>query len=147
MNTELPTLIKEEIEEFLKMWRIHLEIKRARKSDISFRRKYIMKSIPLPLRKKLAEEKRMKRCERSNSECKGRITWEHCWTYAGRQIQEPWAIISLCEYHHLGNGLDKRINKYISLLYATDQELAKYPNKNWKEERRRADRYITTIRK
>lgn len=65
-------------------------------------------------------------------ECKGRITWEHCWIYAGKQIDEAWAIIFLCEYHHdvgtqQGNGdLNKKINQWISLNRATDEELKKY---------------------
>jgi hypothetical protein len=37
---------------------------------------------------------------RENHECQGQITWEHALTYAGRQIQERFAIIPLCEFHH-----------------------------------------------
>ena len=69
--------------------------------------------------------------------CSGRITFEHAFIYAGQQIQEVWAIIPLCWWHHLGAGLDKRKNQLISLLRATAADLAKYPNKNWTEELRR----------
>jgi hypothetical protein len=70
-------------------------------------------------------------CSRRNHECSGRITWEHCFIYGGRQIQEKWAIIPLCEYHHLGVGLNKRINERIAIERATSEDLAKYPRKDW----------------
>lgn len=83
-----------------------------------------------------------KKCARANSQCAGRITWEHCWIYAGRQINERWAIIPICAFHHAvdefqdGGDLDKNENKRISLLRATEEDLAKYPKKDWVTERR-----------
>jgi len=89
-------------------------------------------------------------CERrkvlNDHECGGRLTFEHVWKYAGRQVNEPWAIITLCEWaHSLGpymgtGGLDKRINEYLSrrhLLDLTPDEFdatrLKYPRlfDNW----------------
>lgn len=80
-------------------------------------------------------------CERADifhdHECSGRSTMEHAWIYAGRQINEKWAIIRLCEYaHSVGpyamNGiLNKRINQWISLQHATDEDLKKYPRMKW----------------
>lgn len=64
-------------------------------------------------------------------ECEGRITIEHAFTYAGKQINELWALIPLCEYHHLGEGLIKRENQRIAVARATDEELSKYPRINW----------------
>jgi len=64
--------------------------------------------------------------------CAGRITWEHALTYAGKQIDEVWAIIFLCERHHAVNGyqdlgaLNKEKNVWIALCRATDEELKKY---------------------
>lgn len=61
--------------------------------------------------------------------CKGRITWEHAIIYAGRQLNEKWAIIPLCSYHHAvdeyqdGGDLNKEKNEWIALNRATDEEL------------------------
>jgi len=63
--------------------------------------------------------------------CDGRITWEHALKYAGKQVQERFAIIPLCWYHHLGAGLNKRFNEYCALLRATASDFAKYPKANW----------------
>ena len=90
-----------------------------------------MRKIPIKLREELAQLPQV--CARKNHECSGRITWEHVWIYAGKQINELWAIIFLCWYHHLDKGLNKRENERISLEQATDEDLAKYPNKNWKK--------------
>lgn len=75
----------------------------------------------------------MKRCEHyDRKNCSGRITWEHVWIYAGKQINEEWAIIALCEYHHLGKGLDKDWNRYVSLRLAEGvDKTEKYPRKDW----------------
>lgn len=79
----------------------------------------------------MAEDPYMKVCARRNWECQGRITWEHAFIYAGRQINERWAIIPLCEYHHLGKGMDKRVNEQIAISRATKEDLQKYPKRNW----------------
>ena len=75
----------------------------------------------------------MKICIHNNKDCRGRIEWEHAWIYAGRQIDESWAIVGVCTYHHRGNGLDKEFNQYKSLLKADIDEVCKqYPKKNWR---------------
>lgn len=85
-----------------------------------------MNNIPKKLREEMAEDPYMKICARENQDCSGRITWEHAIIYAGRQIQERWAIIPLCEYHHLGKGLNKRINRQIAFNRAMEEDLKKY---------------------
>jgi len=65
--------------------------------------------------------------------CGGRMTKEHALIYAGKQIQEEWAIIDLCWNHHLGKNLDKRKNEWLALQKATDEDLAKYPKKDWQQ--------------
>lgn len=79
---------------------------------------------------------------------------EHAWKYAGRQINEAWAIIRLCarahsvdQYQTGGGILDKRINEAISLRHATDQDLKKYPNRDWEQERKKAEHYEAWLRK
>jgi len=92
-----------------------------------------MRPIPPAMREELDALPRMHRCERFSEECQGRITWEHVWIYGGRQINEIWAIIGLCEYHHLGKGLNKEMNQWISLKYATAEMLKKYPRRAWEQ--------------
>lgn len=64
--------------------------------------------------------------------CAGRITWEHALIFGGKQIDEAWAIVKLCAYHHAvdewqdGGDLQKEKNVCIALNRATDDELRKY---------------------
>ena len=44
-----------------------------------------------------------------------------------------WALIPLCWYHHLGKGLDKRLNEYLAITRASPEDLAKYPKKDWNQ--------------
>jgi len=100
-----------------------------------------MRPIPAKLRQEMASDPYYKTCARKNAECNGRITWEHAWIYGGNQINEKWAIIPLCEYHHAvnsfqdGGDLDKKENQRISLSRATFDDLKKYPRKNWAQEK------------
>jgi len=61
--------------------------------------------------------------------CRGRNTFEHVLTYKGSQLDEAFAIIILCEWHHAVNtyqdsgDLNKEINTYHALNQATDEEL------------------------
>lgn len=74
-------------------------------------------------------------CARGGSDCSGRITIEHAFIYAGKQLDELWSFVPLCEYHHLGEGLNKRINQFIALNRITEVELKsiqkKYPRFDW----------------
>lgn len=69
---------------------------------------------------------------RADGSCGGCITWEHTLIHAGKQIDEVWAIIKLCEYHHsVGiyqdkGDLWKERNVWIALNRANDKELRKY---------------------
>lgn len=90
-----------------------------------------MRPIPPKLKKIMSADTYYNKCCRQDKDCKGRITWEHSFIYAGRQINEVWAIIPLCVYHHLGEGLNKRLNEQIAVSRATEEDLAKYPRKNW----------------
>jgi len=95
--------------------------------------------------KRIYEELNRERpfCERKeifkDHECIGRSTMEHTWIHGGRQINEKWAIIRLCEWAHSvgkcqsGGGLNKEINEFISINHATDDDFKKYPNKNWQQ--------------
>jgi len=83
-----------------------------------------MRPIPKKLRDEMADDPYYSMCAREvDGGCSGRITWEHAIIYAGKQLNEKFAIIPLCEYHHLGEGLVKEINVCIALNRATEQEL------------------------
>jgi hypothetical protein len=97
-----------------------------------------MRPIPPKLKAELAADPYYKICARwKEGGCEGRITWEHAFTYAGKQINERWAIIPLCWHHHLGPGLNKAKNQQIALARATPEDLAKYPKVDWEAERKR----------
>lgn len=100
-------------------------------------------SIPKNILTKILEDDFYKKCSRHKEKtCKGRITFEHVWIHAGRQVQEAWAIIPLCEFHHDvlsyqdRGDLQKTLNQYISLQRATDDDLAKYPKRDWEQLKR-----------
>lgn len=77
-------------------------------------------------------------------ECGGRNTWEHAFIYAGRQIQERWAIICICaagqdvDRFQDSHRMDKDLNKWVALNRATDEELRAYSRAiDYVRERRR----------
>lgn len=84
------------------------------------------------MRKAMDADPYYHQCARRSGQCEGRITWEHALIYAGKQVNEPWAIVPLCEHHHLYGGMVKEINEWLALSRATPEDLAKYPRANWK---------------
>lgn len=96
-----------------------------------------MRPISPKNRKIINENSYYRMCARSNNDCDGRITIEHSFIYAGKQIDDIWSLIPLCWRHHLGNLLDKKLNQYIALKRAIELEgslipiIKKYPKKNW----------------
>ena len=101
-----------------------------------------MNKVPQKLRRKWAEEDRLgqKRvCMRaSEGNCAGRLTKEHALYYAGKQLQDEWAILDICAYHHGVDGFQDRgdLNKekhiWIALNRAPEArlvELSKGENK------------------
>lgn len=62
------------------------------------------------------------------------IQWHHVWIYEGRQIDEKWAIVPACARHHReleGNIELRQFFEMTSMMLATEEDLAKYPLKNW----------------
>lgn len=84
-------------------------------------------------------------CERRlalhDHECEGRITREHALIYAGRQIDEAWAIVLLCAKAHNVDQfqdcgiLDKRINEWIAVCRMTRRDEKRYPRVDWGQKR------------
>lgn len=69
--------------------------------------------------------------------CGGRITMEHAIIYAGHQVQEKWAIISVCakaqevdEYQD-ARTMNKDMNRWVALSRATDAELKLMCKEEW----------------
>ena len=91
-----------------------------------------MRKIPPALKEEMANDIYYKTCARKDEgNCLGRITWEHAIIYAGKQLNEKWAIIPICEFHH-GVGtfqdhgnLKKEKHIWIALNRATEEELLK----------------------
>lgn len=99
-----------------------------------------MRPIPSKLKARILADPFYKVCARADFSCTGRITWEHAFIYAGKQINEVWAIIPLCAFHHLvDEGMDKAQNQLIALSRATPEDLAKYQRINWSVLRKRLE--------
>jgi len=56
--------------------------------------------MPKKLKEILRKKESYKVCFLKDVNCSHKIEWHHHFQYAGKQIQEEWAIISLCSYHH-----------------------------------------------
>lgn len=101
-----------------------------------------MRAISPRVRKVIDTDKYYRTCARwRDGGCSSCITMEHTLIYAGRQIDEVWAIIPLCTWHHAvnehqdGGDLDKNKNVWIALNRATDKELLEYPRRDFITER------------
>ncbi|NCD40579.1 MAG: hypothetical protein EOL88_00655 [Bacteroidia bacterium] len=97
-----------------------------------------MKPIPLKMRKEIAEDPFMRSCIYCDigkgHECQGRVEWEHAFLFAGKRINEKWAIVPVCSYHHRGNGLDKDYNRYRAIIRADIDDLCKrMPTRDWRQ--------------
>ena len=90
-----------------------------------------MNNTPAKLRRKWASDPPAV-CMRRDENCSGRMTKEHALLYAGRQVQEDWAILDLCWAHHLGEFLNKRENIRIAMARATPEDLLEFPRQTWR---------------
>lgn len=85
-------------------------------------------------------------CRYKTGKCKGRVTLEHALLYAGKQIDEAWAIVPLCTYHHAvneyqdGGDLDKDYGKWVAISRMTEADMAKYPKVDWRQKKRYLDK-------
>ena len=96
-----------------------------------------MSPIPNKMREDMEAEQFMKTCVWSGETSKEKVSWEHCWNYAGKKIQEKWAIVPLrVDLNVNMSGNVKEWCRFVSLSRATDEDLAKYPRKNWQQIRK-----------
>lgn len=93
-----------------------------------------MRTISIKMRSEIAEDPFMKHCC-IGKYCEGKVEWHHVWIYAGRQINEPWAIVPACKYHHDKAGLPeiKQLFEIASLRRTTEIDLQKYSKKDWSQ--------------
>ncbi len=84
-----------------------------------------MRPIPIMMRENMSAHRFYKTCCLKGNECKGRIEWHHAIIFAGRQLNEIWAIVPLCQYHHriADSKYIKQKVLTICLSRATDEEL------------------------
>ena len=93
-----------------------------------------MRPIPPKLREEMAADPLYKSCIRrrllKDHVCQTDplkpfqvVEWEHTIQYAGKQLNEKWAIIPICWLVHRGGKLNKEVNVWIALNRATDEEL------------------------
>mgnify|MGYP001612174525 CR=1 FL=1 len=92
-----------------------------------------MNNVPQKIKKQwqLEDMEGIKRvCMRANEgNCQGRLTKEHALYYAGKQLQEEWAILDICEFHHGVNNfqdngnLQKEKHTWIALNRAPEGRL------------------------
>lgn len=96
----------------------------------------------------LEVERRRGGCARRiDGDCAGRITWEHAVQFGGRQVDEAWAIVKLCAYHHAVDeyqdrgDLNKEKNLWIALNQAGEEELRAVSKAvDYKKEKERLNR-------
>lgn len=92
--------------------------------------------MPLKLRRQLAADPFYATCARNEAlhdhicqadPVRGRagraIEWEHALYFAGKELQQDFAIVPLCWWAHRGPGMKKQIAEWIALNRATDAEL------------------------
>ncbi len=102
-----------------------------------------MSEIPLKIKNQISNDPFYETCiherYRGLKKPNERITMEHAWIYAGRQIQDAWAIVPCKESFNIGvTGDNKDFNRFISLMRADiEKVVGKYPKKDWRGERRR----------
>lgn len=96
-----------------------------------------MRTISPKNRKAIDADPYFKVCARSGPNCSKRITIEHVFIHAGRQIDELFNFLPLCTFHHAvnehqdGGDLNKELNEYLALCRATMPDLIKYPRVSW----------------
>lgn len=91
-----------------------------------------MRRISKKVKDKILKRKQVCARRMIDGGCDGRLTYDHSLIFGGRQIDEAWAIVILCEKHHAvnkyqdGGDLNKEKNVWIALNQATDEELKQY---------------------
>jgi len=91
-----------------------------------------MRLIPPKLKEQINKDPFFRKCCITGS---SNVSIEHCWIYAGRQINELWALVPLrrdLNTSHPPKHIKEKC-QLISLNRATEKDLLKYPRKDWKQ--------------
>ena len=107
---------------------------------------YCMRRMTDQLKSKILSDPLAAKCFRylalRDHECEGRITLEHAILYAGRQVNEAWAVVPICAKAHSVDAwqdtgiLDKRINEWIAINRMKKEDEVKYGRVDWQQKRR-----------
>ena len=96
-----------------------------------------MNHMPMRLRAELERDPFMSLCIHRHYNykviaCSGGVPeWHHVWRYAGRQIQERFAVVPVCCELHRNEQRDRDFIRWVSLNKASEEELARYPRIDW----------------
>lgn len=87
-----------------------------------------MRPIPRKLRDDMASDMFYKTCCMPMTDCNGRIEWHHNLIFRGRQVNEKFAILPLCQKHHrIADRSDvKNILNAIMSMRASKEELNRF---------------------
>lgn len=85
----------------------------------------LTKPIPKKMREELSEDPFMQYCCLGGF-CEGRTEWHHALQYAGKRVNEKWAILPLCTRHHKMEAQFRNIINDIMVSRATEEELRPY---------------------
>lgn len=99
--------------------------------------------IPLALRKRLADDPFMSKCVYCGATP---VEWDHALKYAGRQINEWYAIVPLCTFHHRGNNgtIFKDVRNFTELLAIT-RGLVELQKTYYKTDWAQRKKYLTRL--
>lgn len=85
-----------------------------------------MRPIPPKLRLKMSEDLFYKSCCLDTPSCGGKIDWHHNLIFAGRQVNEDWCILPLCNHCHTNIVRVKEKVDWIMLNRANDSDIQRY---------------------
>jgi hypothetical protein len=99
-----------------------------------------MRAISPKIKKILLADKFMEKCCICGSRM---VVFHHAVIFAGRQLDEVWAIVPVCDQHHKeahSTKWRKAEVMNIAIGRATKEDLAKYPKRDW-EQLKRSNKY------
>lgn len=88
--------------------------------------------IPQKMRDQLGADPFMKSCIVANG-CAGRVEFDHSFSYAGRRINELWAILPVCTKHNHGvtrevqAAREKYLRERLTHFNVWEDARSKYP--------------------
>lgn len=110
------------------------------------------KAIPQKMRIQMSEDPFYKNCcyayFTGDNNCSGKIEWHHNLKYGGQRVNEIFAILPVCQYHHrLADTSEIRmVLDWIMLNRATDLELQTYSKaENYFDKKQRLNKMFGNI--